>query len=43
MPENLPVAEDVKKLERKLASEQKKLITKTKPLDTTQDKSQNNK
>src|SRR4030043_828075 len=33
-PEQLPPAEDVKKLERKLASEQKKLITKAQPLDT---------
>jgi len=38
-PEELPPAEDVKKLERKLAAEQKKLITKAKPLDTTEDKS----
>ena len=36
-PEELPPAEDVKKLERKLASEQKKMITKAKPLDTTED------
>ena len=36
-PEELPPAEDVKKLERKLASEQKKLITKAKPLDVKQD------
>jgi len=36
-PEQLPPAEDVKKLERKLVSEQKKLITKAKPLDTTED------
>jgi DNA-damage-inducible protein D len=42
-PEQLPPAEDIKKLERKLTSEQKKLITKAKPLDTTQDKSQSNK
>jgi DNA-damage-inducible protein D len=41
-PEGLPPAEDVKKLERKLASEQKRLITKAEPLDTTKDKSQNN-
>jgi DNA-damage-inducible protein D len=40
-PEQLPPAEDVKKLERKLASEQKKLIAKAEPLDTAQDKSQN--
>jgi DNA-damage-inducible protein D len=32
-PEELPPSEDVKKIERKLASEQKKLITKAKPLD----------
>lgn len=38
-PEELPPAEDVKKLERKLVSEQKKLITKAEPLDTN--KSQN--
>lgn len=37
-PEQLPPAEDVKKIERKLASEQKKLITKAKPLDTKQNK-----
>jgi DNA-damage-inducible protein D len=42
-PEQLPPAENIKKLERKLTSEQKKLITKAKPLDTTQDKSQSNK
>jgi DNA-damage-inducible protein D len=41
-PEELPPAEDVKKIERKLASEQKKLITKAEPLDTIEDKSQNN-
>ena len=41
-PEQLPPGEDVKKIERKLASEQKKLITKAEPLDTTEDKSQNN-
>jgi len=35
-PEELPPAEDVKKIERKLASEQKKLLTKAKPLDTTE-------
>jgi len=40
-PEGLPAAEDVKKIERKLTSEQKKLITKAEPLDTTEDKSQN--
>jgi len=38
-PEELPPAEDVKKLERKLASEQKKLITRAEPLDMTEDKS----
>jgi len=38
-PEELPPAEDVKKLERKLASEQKNLITKAKPLDTKEDNS----
>ena len=32
-PEELPRAEDVKKIERKLASEQSKLITKAQPLD----------
>ncbi|MFC1781395.1 DNA damage-inducible protein D [Planctomycetota bacterium] len=37
-PEELPPAEDVKKIERKLVSEQKKLITKAKPLDTIDDK-----
>jgi DNA-damage-inducible protein D len=41
-PEALPPAEDAKRLERKLASEQKKLIAKAEPLDTTEDKSQNN-
>jgi len=41
-PEALPPAEDAKKLERKLASEQKKLIAKAEPLDTVEDKSQNN-
>jgi len=41
-PEELPPAEDVKKLERKLASEQKKFITKAEPLDVIEDKSQNN-
>ncbi|HUW20420.1 MAG TPA: DNA damage-inducible protein D [Sedimentisphaerales bacterium] len=40
-PEELPPAEDLKKMERKFASEQKKLIAKAEPLDTTQDKSQN--
>ncbi|MBN2019125.1 MAG: DNA damage-inducible protein D [Sedimentisphaerales bacterium] len=35
-PEELPPAEDAKKLERKLAAEQKKLITKAKPLDVSQ-------
>jgi len=39
-PEELPPAEDVKKLERKLISEQKKLITKAEPLDVKQDNSQ---
>ncbi|MHB0946263.1 MAG: DNA damage-inducible protein D [Sedimentisphaerales bacterium] len=34
-PEELPPAEDVKKIERKLASEQKKLINKAEPLDTS--------
>jgi DNA-damage-inducible protein D len=37
-PEGLPPAQDVKKIERKLASEQKKLITRTEPLDITEDK-----
>jgi DNA-damage-inducible protein D len=32
-PESLPPAEDVKKVERKLVSEQKKLVSKAKPLD----------
>jgi DNA-damage-inducible protein D len=41
-PEALPPAEDAKKLERKLASEQKKLIAKAEPLDTVEDKTQNN-
>jgi len=41
-PEQLPPAADVKKLERKLASEQKKLITKAQPLDTAENQSQNN-
>lgn len=41
-PEQLPPSEDVKKIERKLASEQKKLITKAESLDTTENKSQNN-
>ena len=36
-PEELPPAEDAKKLERKLVSEQKKLITKAEPLDVKQD------
>jgi DNA-damage-inducible protein D len=36
-PEQLPLAEDVKKLERKLVSQQKKLITKAEPLDVKQD------
>ncbi|MBN1796774.1 MAG: DNA damage-inducible protein D [Sedimentisphaerales bacterium] len=36
-PEALPPADDVKKVERKLASEQKKLITKAEPLDVKQD------
>lgn len=33
-PEELPPAEDMKKLERKLTAEQKKLITRAEPLDT---------
>jgi len=37
-PEHLPPAEDVKKLERKLVSEQKKLITKAEPLDIQHNK-----
>jgi DNA-damage-inducible protein D len=37
-PEQLPVAEDVKKLERKLATEQKKLVDKAEPLDTAGDR-----
>jgi len=41
-PEALPPVEDAKKLERKLASEQKKLIAKAEPLDIAEDKSQNN-
>jgi DNA-damage-inducible protein D len=36
-PETLPPAEDLKKIERKLASEQKKLINNAEPLDTTTD------
>jgi DNA-damage-inducible protein D len=40
-PEGLPPAEDVKKIERKLVSEQKKLITKAEPLETTEDQTQN--
>ena len=35
-PEELPPSEDVKKIERKLASEQKKLVTKAEPLDKTE-------
>lgn len=34
-PEALPPAGDVKKLERKLASEQKQLLTRAEPLDAT--------
>jgi DNA-damage-inducible protein D len=41
-PEELPAAEDVKKVERRLISEQRKLLSKPEPLDTTQDKSENN-
>jgi len=37
-PEKLPPAEDVKKIERKLVSQQKKLITRAEPLDTTEEK-----
>jgi DNA-damage-inducible protein D len=37
-PEALPPAEDVKKLERKLASDKKKLTVKAKPLDTVDDR-----
>jgi DNA-damage-inducible protein D len=37
-PEELPAAEDVKKIERKLASQQKKLITRAQPLDTAEEK-----
>ncbi len=36
-PEQLPPDDDVKKLERKLASEQKKLLTNTEPLDPPAD------
>jgi len=41
-PEELPAAEDVKKVERRLISEQRKLLSKPEPLDITQDKSENN-
>lgn len=37
-PEELPPAEDIKKLERKLTSEQKKLLTKAKSLDAKKEK-----
>lgn len=37
-PEGLPPADDVKKVERKLASQQKKLTTQAQPLDATEDK-----
>jgi DNA-damage-inducible protein D len=40
-PEGLPAAEDAKKIERKLVSEQKKLITNAEPLETTEDQTQN--
>ena len=36
-PEALPPAEDAKKVERRLKSEQKKLLSNPKLLDTTQD------
>jgi DNA-damage-inducible protein D len=36
-PEALPPAEDVKKVERRLTSEQKRLLTSSKPLDSTQE------
>lgn len=37
-PENLPPAEDVKKVERRLTSEQRKLLGKPQPLEPKQDK-----
>ena len=37
-PEELPAAEDIINLERKLTSEQKKLLTKAKPLDVKKSK-----
>jgi DNA-damage-inducible protein D len=37
-PEKLPPAEDVKKVERRLISEQKKLLSRPEPLEPTQDK-----
>jgi DNA-damage-inducible protein D len=37
-PEALPPAEDVKKVERRLTSEQKKLLSKPEPLEPTQEK-----
>lgn len=37
-PEELPSAEDVKKIERKLATQQKKLITRAQPLDAAEEK-----
>jgi len=40
-PEALPPAEDAKKVERRLVSEQKKLLSHPEPLDPTQDKQEN--
>jgi len=37
-PEALPPAEDVKKVERRLISERKKLLSRPEPLEPTQDK-----
>jgi DNA-damage-inducible protein D len=37
-PEALPPGEDVKKVERRLLSEQKKLLSKPEPLDPSLDK-----
>ena len=36
-PEELPPAEDIKKIERKVISEQKKLLTNAKPVETAKD------
>ena len=37
-PEELPPADDIKKIERKVISEQKKLLTKAKPVDVAEDR-----